>query len=544
MENKYFNSKQFYPTPKPLLDKILTKIRWEMVHTILEPSAGTGNIVDYIKTDTAYNYYRDNSMDIDCIELCEEFRSILKGKGYRVIHDNFLTFQTFKKYDLIVMNPPFNEGAAHLLKAIELQRNGGSIICILNAETLKNPFSNERKMLMQKLQDLGADIEYSREEFLNAERPATVEIAVVKILIQEKKQDSHIMERLKKAHMAAGRVQKPTDIAIDDVVESTVAQYNLEAESGVELIHEYQALAPYMITGDEKCAKPILDLRIDSDGFATEEASVNEYLKKIRLKYWEKLFSNEKFISGMPMDMLESYRRRIRELADYDFSTYNIRILQIEMMKGLVKQIEDGIIGLFDELSYQYAYSDELSKNIHYYNGWCTNKAWYINKKVILPYMNAYHWMDKRYNPTSYDVIRKLEHIECILNYLDGGRIVLTGESRTGLYDILNRAEKEDVTRNIETKYLRLTFYKKGTCHIEFLNEDLLKKLNIYGSQKKGWLPQGYGKKRYAEMTKEEQKVVDSFEGIESYNQTLARADYFLETISMPPVSMLNEKTA
>ena len=105
-------------------------------------------------------------------------------------------------------------------------------------------------------------------------------------------------------------------------------------------------------------------------------------------------------------------------------------------------------------------------------------------------------------------------------------------------------AEKEEKTRNIETKYLRLTFYKKGTCHIEFLNEDLLKKLNIYGSQKKGWLPQGYGKRRYAEMSREEQKVVDSFEGIESYNKTLEKADYFLGTFSMPTVSLPGEKTA
>lgn len=542
MEKKYFDSKQYYPTPKPLLDKMLAGIKWQFVHTILEPSAGTGNIVDYIRNDTTYADYFQNKMDIDCIELCKEFRSILKGKKYRVVHDDFMTFKTFKKYDLIVMNPPFNEGAAHLSKAIELQKNGGSIICVLNAETLKNPFSNERKVLVDKLQELDADVAYYQEAFTNAERSAEVEVAVVKVLIPEAKRDSRIMERLKKAHSAAERVQESASLVVDDVVEATVAQYNLEAESGVELIHEYQALIPFMMTGDDRYAKPILELKIDSSNYG--EATVNDYLKKIRSKYWEKLFSNDKFIAGMPMEMLESYRKRVSELADYDFSTYNIRVLQIEMMKGLVSQIEDGILKLFDELSFQYSYSDELGKNIHYYNGWCTNKAWYINKKVILPNVNAYHWLDNRYNPTSYDVIKKLENIECVLNYLDGGRIVLDGKSRTGLHDVLLAAEKEEKTRNIETKYLRLTFYKKGTCHIEFLNEDLLKKLNIYGSQKKGWLPQGYGKRRYAEMSREEQKVVDSFEGIESYNKTLEKADYFLGTISMPTVSLLGEKTA
>ena len=54
------------------------------------------------------------------------------------------------------------------------------------------------------------------------------------------------------------------------------------------------------------------------------------------------------------------------------------------MSKNLVRGIEDCIIELFDKLSHQYTYSDEFSNNIHYYNGWKTNKAWYINKKVIL----------------------------------------------------------------------------------------------------------------------------------------------------------------
>ena len=40
------------------------------------------------------------------------------------------------------MNPPFSEGDKHLLKAINIMKNGGQIVCILNAETIKNPYSN------------------------------------------------------------------------------------------------------------------------------------------------------------------------------------------------------------------------------------------------------------------------------------------------------------------------------------------------------------------------------------------------------------------
>ena len=41
--------KEVYPTPRKLLDKITDGIDWMMIRSVLEPSAGKGNIVDYIK---------------------------------------------------------------------------------------------------------------------------------------------------------------------------------------------------------------------------------------------------------------------------------------------------------------------------------------------------------------------------------------------------------------------------------------------------------------------------------------------------------------
>jgi hypothetical protein len=56
----------------------------------------------------------------------------------------------------------------------------------------------------------------------------------------------------------------------------------------------------------------------------------------------------------------------------------------------------------------------------------------------------------------------------------------------------------------------------------------LLEKFNIYGSQRKGWLPPSYGKKRYREMTPEEQAVVDEFQGEERYTEVMEQPDYFI----------------
>ena len=130
-------NKEFYPTPKWLIQKMLDSIDIEKVKYILEPSAGKGDIIDAIKEKYENTYrYNKPDLDIDAIEVDENLRLLLKGKEYKVVFNDFLNFNTYKKYDLIIMNPPFSCGDKHLLKAIEMQKDGGAIICLLNAETI------------------------------------------------------------------------------------------------------------------------------------------------------------------------------------------------------------------------------------------------------------------------------------------------------------------------------------------------------------------------------------------------------------------------
>ena len=139
-------NKNFYPTPKNLIEKVVEKVDWIRVRTILEPSAGKGDIVNWLDDYKENDYHA--RFKIDCIELDKNLQSVLRGNGKRVIYDDFLKFETPFLYDLIIMNPPYDFGAKHLLKALQLQeRNGGAVICLLNAETLKNLCTNERMLL-------------------------------------------------------------------------------------------------------------------------------------------------------------------------------------------------------------------------------------------------------------------------------------------------------------------------------------------------------------------------------------------------------------
>lgn len=314
--------------------------------------------------------------------------------------------------------------------------------------------------------------------------------------------------------------RKSTELAPGDYKKAMAAMYNLEASAGIGLIGEYMALKPHIMKDLRPSVignKPILKLQV-----LDEDLSVNSYVKAVRKKYWDAIFRNPKFAGRMTSNLSRMYLEQVDRLSDYDFSLYNINCIQEDISKKLVRGIEDCIIELFDELSFQYAYSDELGSNIHYYNGWKTNKAWYINKRVILPGVRAFSEYSGEFDP-NYEVIGKISDIEKALNYLDGG---LT-EAKS-LQEAIAVAKQHGQTRRIQLKYFYVTFYKKGTCHIEFLNEDLLKKLNIFGSQRKKWLPPGYGKKPYRKLEPEERAVVDSFEGEAEYHKTFDRADYFI----------------
>ena len=123
----------------------------------------------------------------------------------------------------------------------------------------------------------------------------------------------------------------------------------------------------------------------------------------------------------------------------------------------------------------------------------------------------------------TYKITEKLLDIEKVFNYLDGN---IT--ANISLEESLRTAQSIQQTKKIHLKFFDVTFYKKGTCHIEFNNLDLLKKFNIYGSQRKNWLPPTYGKVQYSEMTAEEKSVIDEFEGKESYQKTMANTKYFI----------------
>ena len=89
--------KDFYPTPRKLMEQIFDGVDWKKVKVVLEPSAGKGDMAQFVLEQMEKNYCYEP--DLDCIEIEPELRNTLTGAGFRVVHDDFITFQTYKRYD-------------------------------------------------------------------------------------------------------------------------------------------------------------------------------------------------------------------------------------------------------------------------------------------------------------------------------------------------------------------------------------------------------------------------------------------------------------
>ena len=536
-------NKEFYPTPKALLEKMTEDVNFRMVHSVLEPSAGKGDIVNFLLKETTEKSRSYASLDIDCIEKDPSLRHILRGNHMRVVHDDFLTYDTMKAYDMIIMNPPFSDGCRHLMKAMQMQeRTGGAVICLLNAETLKNQCNNDRISLMKMIERHNGTIEFIPDGFLDAERKTAVEVALVKVQFPKPEARSSILDTLKRERaVKEAAAPESAYLADNDFIKAIVAQYKMEVEAGCRLIREYEGMKPFILSAfqrnDDKHSQTkecILSLNLCTQrNYYEGGASINEYIRLVRKKYWEALFTNPKFVGQLTENLQQEYFNKVSELMDVEFSMFNVLEVKIDMLKHVSAGIEDAIIDLFDKFSHEHYWYDDSGNNIHYYNGWKTNSAYKVNQKVIIP-LNAFSPWSGHFE--IYHVQTTLQDIEKCFNYLDGGRT-----DALDLQAALKKAVADKQTKNIDLKYFTVTFYKKGTCHIVFKDEELLKKFNIYGSQRKGWLPPAYGKKDFSEMDPEEQAVVNAFESKKAYEEVMSKRTFYLSDVNMHLLDCANE---
>src|SRR5699024_6136387 len=311
---------------------------------------------------------RDN-YSIDAIENDPRLVNTLMGAGYNVVWDDFLTYETFKEYDYIIMNPPISNGVDHVLKAIDLAENQLSdceIYAILNKQTIDNAFSNKRQELLHKLDEYDAEIEYVREAFIDAERKTDVEVALIRLKVEQADAGKSIYESIvndiagdeaqEELETALSTVVKQSEVAekLDDI-ERLVTEYETACQLAQESFKATQAKQSFYSYIDEvNKRKGVVSgefMHVTAFDKRYRADDLNEELARLRRGYWSLVLDTDEFKKMLTNDAIQKLNRQLTVAQSLELNYVNIRMLLTAIYANKDDMLVDSIVSIFKKIT-------------------------------------------------------------------------------------------------------------------------------------------------------------------------------------------------
>jgi predicted RNA methylase len=481
--------KDFYPTPDNVIEIMMANIDITD-KVILEPSAGKGNIVDWLQNN--------NAKEVLACENNDDLRMIVAGKCNVPESDFFqLKAEEISHIDLIVMNPPFSADEKHILHAWEIAPGGCEIIALCNSETLNNKYSRNRAILREVIEMNGSS-ESLYDCFTEAERETGVHVSLVRLY----KPSTGEMEFDGYFEMQEEEEQQENGIMTYNSIQEVVSRF-----VGAVKMFDDVMLA----------SKKINDLKVPiSDGlgitFGAYTGSHGQqynvitrdvFKKALQKSAWRTIFGKFNMNKYVTAKIMGDINKFVEQQTAVPFTVKNI-FKMIDLIVGTHAERMDNVLAeAFDQIC---GYSSENSTAGE---KWKTNSNYKVNQKFIVPYMckNDIRWpnpvVDIGYNSREEidDIIKALCHLQGID------------------YNTTTRIDSFVRNRNMEWGlwyswgFFEIRGYKKGTMHFKFADLKVWERFNRRVAEIKGWqLPRKTDNKtKGTERTKSNQMEVCEF---------------------------------
>lgn len=469
-------NKDFFPTPFPVIQKMIAPFRDKInKYSILEPSAGNGDIIDFL-----VGHHLVDIKDVYCIEKEPELKMILQQKGYKVLGDDFLQYSGSNHFDLILMNPPFSEGGEHFLKAWDTLKNG-SIVCLLNSETLNNPHTEKRKLIQKILADNAAQIDDLGRCFTTAKRKTDVNVSMVTIRKRSENQFKFTFENLgreKVFKIDEETLQNP--LAVRDVIGNMIIRFEKLQHTFIEYMKVKAEMEFYTegLLPKRKSLTSIINEAV-SGGVRSRSQKFNRFSDLMRNEIWQVVMDKINIQQFMTYSVRENFDKFRETQGAVDFTRENVQQLISLLYENKGSILDKAVVDVFD-LCTQYH-----KENRCHVEGWKTNDRWKVNRKIILPNIISPGW-NRTYSVSHYGGnYRKFEDMDKVMCYLSGKRYSEIDRIDAGIqrYEV-GRTEK------LETEFFWIRCFKKGTIHLEFKDKYLWQEFNMRACAGKNWLPE------------------------------------------------------
>jgi hypothetical protein len=480
----------FYPTPKSVVEKMIAGLNLDDAY-VLEPSAGKGDILDVIKhkyeNDYSRSYMVYHTPKMYAVELVPDLRAILESKGYPLVGEDFLKYTPLMHFTHILMNPPFDRAEEHLLHAWNILWEG-DIACVYPKASLEGKTIQERTLL-KIIADHGTTEDIGRA-FTAAERTTNVECVIVRLKKQQGSGDHLDFDVTNNTETPQFDEGPGGEVALRGWVDSLLANHTAAVNNYADYKQQRARIVRYVAPfGEVRRERENLKILKEADARGNARDSYNVFAELLTEAAWAKIMDHPGFqsiLTERARNMMAEFRARQRRV---DFNAENVRAF-FEALMGKTEEIMLGaVLDAFDTMT------EHHEENRIYFEGWKSNKAWRVNKKVVLPHFINF---DQKWNGpfrVDYHYQNKLMDIDramCVVNKcrLDDIRTVVATLDNY-FHRINDRTPGET-----DSTFFRCRWFKKQTLHLTFKDERLLDEFNRMACLGRNWLPPSTAEQR------------------------------------------------
>lgn len=470
-------NRDFYPTPEKVICEML-KVSDVANKIILEPSAGTGNIVDYLN--------KMGAKEVLTCEINEKFRAVLAEKS-QLVGNDFLQLQAeeISHIDMIVMNPPFSTIKKHLLHAWEIAPDGCEIVSLTNSSLFEKTYykDKEREQVLEIVEQHGSLEELGAAFAKSDERQTDVNVSVIRIYKPKTEEfefdDYFSMEADDQEYEGYG-------IMPYNFVRDIVNRY-------VEAVKQFDSV---MAASDNinSLIKGIGvgSIRFGASGDNTENITRDMFKKRIQKEAWRWVFNKFEIDKYVTSGVLSNINKFVELQQNIPFTMRNIYKMVDLIILNSGNFMNAAICEAFDYIC------DFSAENSTAGEKWKTNSNYMVNRKFIIPNMCEYDSYGYKYEYVNISWGRSVDKMNDVIKAL----CFITGkpfewketnangkevERHLSSVSQFARDQKMNWGEWYEWTFFRIKGFKKGTMHFEFIDEDVWYKFNQAVAKQRGW---------------------------------------------------------
>ena len=513
---------QFYPTGAHTAAAMWAKFK-RPIGVVCDPSAGQGHLWRHaqdgfegldekdipwlsevpdeeiegryrfrLRERARYKFQRTQSRESGnflAVEINPEHHAQLREQGAMILGYDFMTIESLASVDQIIMNPPFQDGAKHVLHAWDKVYDA-EIVAIVNAETVRNPYSQDRKRLVELIEKHGS-VEFKQDQFVdNVDRKTDVEIALIYLeKIPEGIFDLHTtLKGLALGDNAKGPEIEPEvcqALALPENFVENVYHRFTKAVNAARLASEAGAIATQAsnslgLSLEQMQAKGVGN-ESGRDSIAirtTANHSFQQRYEELKRQAWAQIIRSSLLTNKLSNQARRKVEAEAEVIYQLEFSVANVHGFLAGLFASMGDIYADMVCGLFDTII------GRSNDNVAFYKSWKSNERHRFGMRIkrtrfIIPNFELSWGGNLCYNSEQF-----LADIDKVFGYLHG-----VTEPYDGLVNAFKRNEVSGSER-VSTRYFDFRIYRQaGTLHFYPKSQDVVEKLNRFVGARRQWLP-------------------------------------------------------